>query len=407
MNDIFNDRSVSNPTPVVPARTVTAPAPANVAPPPVTGAAASAMPDPASEPSPAAPPPAPAAPPANPKPPAGKRSARGCLLIGGLAVAGLFLIGLLVVALLVWLFTEGGSWSGTARPVTFREELVIGDPWTNEKLAVIDVKGLITGGSFYDGASATVICEALRAVREDSSVRGVILDMDTPGGEVTASDEIHHAIQTVRAAGKPVVTCMHALGASGGYFIAAGTDHIIANRLTLTGSVGVIMGTLNYAKLFDKLGLEAETYKSGEMKDMLSGGRERTAAEVFYVNQMVRETFLEFATIVARGRSTFANRFENVLKEPFADGRVLSGNEAFRLGLVDELGYFDDAVRKARVLGRAPDAKVVRFRKTMSITDILFAVETAARLKTLGPVPADWARIKPGQPYYLLPGYMP
>jgi protease-4 len=348
-----------------------------------------------------------AVPPGVPPAPTRRWGGRGCLLVAILALVGFGLLGLLFAGVLVWIVTQSGGLSGSPRPVSFREELVSGDPWTHEKLAVIDVKGLISGGSFYDGASSAVLCEALRAVREDASVRAVILDMDTPGGEVTASDEIHHAVQTVRKSGKPVITCMHALGASGGYFIAAGTDHIIANRLTLTGSVGVIMGTLNYAKLFDKLGLEAETYKSGEMKDMLSGGRQRTPAEVFYVNQMVRETFLEFATIVARGRPAFANHVDNVLKEPFADGRVLSGNEAFRLGLVDELGYFDDAVRKARALGRAPGAKVVRYRKTMGLTDILFAVESSARLKMLGPVPADWARIKPGQPYYLLPGYMP
>ena len=368
------------------------------------------------EPEPAPPAPAPEPPPAprlfaraaeTPPPPAKRSGRRGCLLVGIIALVAVGLLGVLVAGVLVWAVTQGGSFGSTPRPVSFREELVSGDPWTNDKVAVIDVKGVISGGSFYDGASAAVLCEALRAVREDDAVRAVILDMDTPGGEVTASDEIHHAVQAVRKSGRPVITCMHALGASGGYFIAAGTDHIIANRLTLTGSVGVIMGSLNYTKLFDKLGLEAETYKSGEMKDMLSGGRQRTPAEVFYVNQMVRETFLEFATIVARGRPAFANQIDNVLKEPFADGRVLSGNEAFRLGLVDELGYFDDAVRKARTLGRAPGAKVIRYRKSMGLTDILFAVQSSARLNVLGPIPADWARIKPGQPYYLLPGYMP
>ena len=383
--------------------------------PPVSDDAAAAVPPspspaPVPEPVPAVPCPCPApAAPAPAAPPCRPSRWKGCLIAGVLvALCGgalLLLAGIGLVVAVIW----GSSVGEIARPAPVRQELIEGTMFAHKKIAVIDIKGVIRGGALHEGASAETICEELKAAEEDPAVAAVILDMDTPGGEVTASDEIHHAVLRLSNSGKPVVTCMRSMGASGGYFIAAASDHIIANRLTLTGSIGVIISTINYAGLLDKIGVKDETYRSGAMKDMLNGGRARTPEEAEYVNSLVRKTFLEFVKVVADGRADGYKNTDAVLKAPFADGRVLSGQDALDLKLVDELGYFEDAVEAARDLGEAPDAKVVRFQRSMGLADLLFSMRSS--LKPMGllsltqPDPAFQPR--PGQLYYILPAYVP
>ena len=292
--------------------------------------------------------------------------------------------------------------------VRLHEEVVEpGAPGASGKIAVVDIKGIIVSDTRFDAASAKRICAELRAVGADPEVDAVILDMNSPGGEVTASDEIYHEVMKLRAKGTPVITCMHALGASGGYLVAAGTDYIVASRLTLTGSVGVIIGTLNYAKLFEKIGLESEVYKSGDMKDFLNGGRLRTEPEKEYTNALVRETYEEFVRIVAAGRSRRFGSVQDVLRAEFADGRVLTGRKALAAGLIDAEGYFEDAVRKARELGHAPDAPVVRVRQTFRLSDLFFALETEQFHGLWGLLPPEARLVKPGQLYFLLPAAMP
>jgi protease-4 len=287
-----------------------------------------------------------------------------------------------------------------------RQEVVMEDKAGGaNKIAVIDVKGLLVSGDEYGSAGTDAIVKVLEAARKDRNVVAIILDMDTPGGGVVASEEVHHAVQQARDAGTPVVTCMHSMGASGGYLIAAGTDHIVANRLTLTGSVGVVVGTLNYAGLFGKIGLESEVYKSGEMKDMLHGGRERTEAEKTLVDELVRANFEEFAAIVAAGRERYADA-QDVLRAEFADGRVLTGRQALDMGLVDELGYFEDAVNKAKELAKVSEARVVRFRRALRFLD-LFSMRAAPFDGISRLLPAEVRLLKPGQLYFVMPSAVP
>ncbi|MBT3376832.1 MAG: signal peptide peptidase SppA [Lentisphaerae bacterium] len=283
-----------------------------------------------------------------------------------------------------------------------KEVLLDGTLGSEREIAVIDVRGMILYDAPFDGASARSICGQLKAAKEDESVVGVILDMNTPGGEVTASDEIHRAVLKLRETGKPVVTCMHAMGASGGYFIAAGTDCIVANRLTLTGSIGVLIGTLNYAGLFEKIGLESEVYKSGKMKDLLAGGRTRTEAEKALVNELVTSNFHAFAQVVADGRERYRSRAD-VLAAEFADGRVLSGEQALASGLVDQLGYFEDAVAKARELADASGAKVVRLRRALRFSDLLMSMKAPQVGALRNFLPQEIRSLQPGRYYYLTP----
>lgn len=340
----------------------------------------------------------------------GRKRGPGCLFALLLIGACAFAVVAAAVVGVLWLGTalegEAGLLS-SASGSRLHEEPVDAFPGLSaEKIAVIDIKGIIVGSARFDAAGVQTVSRQLAAAAADADVVAVVLDMDTPGGEVTASDEMHHAVQRLRRTGKPVVTCMHGLGASGGYLVAAGTDYIVANRLTLTGSIGVIAGTLNYAGLFDKIGLEMEIYKSGEMKDFLSGGRARTVAEKELVQNLVNANFDVFARIVAAGRGEFESAAA-VKRASFADGRILSGKEALDLGLVDAVGYFEDAVVKARELAGAPGAGVVRYRRAFRLTDVLFRAVQRSRPAGLDLLPAEARLIEPGRLYFIVPGLLP
>ena len=227
------------------------------------------------------------------------------------------------------------------------------------KIAVIEVDGIITGRAIDQGGYSIVdvIKAQLKRAEEDDKVKAVILKVDSPGGEVLASDEISRAIadfQTKRH-GKPVVCSMGSLAASGGYYVSAPCRWIVANDLTITGSIGVIMSTWNYRGLMNKVGLRPETFKSGKYKDMLSGSREPdciTQEERDMVQALItRLTASSKASSRAgrKGRTTKNKDKGRALAEDwadYADGRILSGTEAFKLGFVDELGTFDDAVKR-------------------------------------------------------------
>ncbi len=353
---------------------------------------------------------------ANQPPPPVRAKTSGCL-IAALVAGGITLFGILVAAVLLVVFVEKfanvvSQATETTPAKKPSEEHLSGPAFATDKIAVIDIKGVImnaqTGGFGGGGiANAGSICEMLKAASKDSHVKAVILDMDTPGGEVTASDEIHHAVQELRDEGTPVITCMHSLGASGGYYVAAGTDYIIANRHTFTGSVGVIMSGYNYADLMGKVGLKATVYKSGAMKDMLSGSRAATPQEEEYANRLIRQTFLGFVRIVADGRKEFKGNEETVLKSEFADGRVVTGDDALRLKLVDQLGYFQDAVEKACSLAGVTSPKVIRLHRSMSLADILFSAKADLKLNVVAPFAGPAVTLNPGQAYYILPAYVP
>ena len=336
-----------------------------------------------------------------PPPPPRRRRLSGCFLAFlcfiGAAVLAVALIGLIVVG-----FVEDSSLLSGPRLPKVREVPIQGDLTAPEKIAVINVKGVIVSSAHLDAASAQVIIRQLTRARKDPKVVAVVLDMNTPGGEVTASDEIYHHVRNVRAAGKPVITCMRSVGASGGYMVAAGTDHIIAHRLTMTGSIGVIIGTLNYAELFKKIGLDAEIYKSGRMKDMLNGARQRTELEKRYVDNLVESTFQEFVAVVAENRPRFSSR-DAVLNAPFADGRILLGQQAYDAGLVDQLGYFEHALQKAKELAGAPAAAVVRYRREIGIGDLLLSFGSRSRSGLRNLLPPEQRLVLPGRLYYLMP----
>lgn len=298
------------------------------------------------------------------------------------------------------------------------EEVVCEDNDSPNKIAVIEVRGLIMSQSLDQ--SGYGIVEVLHAqldrAKEDDRVKAVLLKIDSPGGEVLASDEIYRAITEFQEkTGKPVVGSMGGLAASGGYYVSAPCRWIVANPLTITGSIGVILHSYNYRGLMDKVGLRPEVYKSGRFKDMLSGSREPDeipAQEREMVQSLIDETYGRFKEVVSEGRRrAFEKNQKSGSKgvkldsewESYADGRVLSGSEAFRLGFVDELGNFEDAVTRTKKIVGIREANLVQYQQRFDLADFfrIFGKSQSPVMKVdLG---LDAPRLQAGQLYFLSP----
>jgi protease-4 len=297
----------------------------------------------------------------------------GCLwmLAGfGLCLGFLFVLGVVFAA------SVGGMKTATkASAPKFEEALVVeakpppGTKDTDSKIALIYLRGIISAAE--PGTIGESMVDDLKLQFEqaatDEKVKAVVLYVDSPGGEVTASDSIYNALRKVRDGGfgvkKPVVVYMGSLAASGGYYVACGGSWLMANETTLTGSIGVIMHSINYAQLFNKVGLESITFKSGQFKDMMNGARDMTQEEKDYVQKMVMDTYGKFVGIVARERKLN----EDELRHGFADGRVISGKDALAAKLINATGELEDAYAKAMELGKAKGAAIIRYESPFKL----------------------------------------
>lgn len=389
--------------------------------------------NPAPPPTPPPVPPVIAAAPANPPPPppapvvVRARASRGWMF------ATLFLVLLLGFSLLgnlTQFFVHELKWPHGSKTSSPREvgpkleEATLEDNNSHNKIAVITVDGLITGHA--DDASGNNMVDVIKAqldrADDDDQVKAVILKVDSPGGEVMASDEIYKAILNFETdespangvpgrKGKPVICSMGSLAASGGYYISAPCRWIVANELTLTGSIGVIMHGYNYRGLMDKVGVSPMTFKSGKFKDMLSPDRspnEIPAEEHAMVQSLIDETYGKFKGIVEDGRSA-AHSLNKKEGRPladdwadYADGRVLSGTQALKLGFVDELGDFDDAVDRAEKIVGIKSANLVEYQEHYDISDFLSLFGQSGQAKDIKlDLGLDIPKLRSGCCYFL------
>jgi protease-4 len=244
---------------------------------------------------------------------------------------------------------------------------------------------------------------ALQQARDDNRVKAIVLEIDSPGGEVTAADQIYNAVTKARAR-KPVVIYMDSLAASGGYYIACGGKFLMANETTITGSIGVIIQTLNYEQLFNKIGLASVVFKSGKFKDILNGARPMTPEERELIQSFVMQTYDKFLGIVAKERSLPAE----MLRNNIADGRILSGKEALNDKLIDGLGQIEDAFAKAKQLGNAPQATVVKYGPPFSLARFFRAFGQAGQSKIELQLPKQLVpQLESGRAYFLPSFYAP
>src|SRR5712664_17930 len=276
---------------------------------------------------------------------------------------------------------------------------------TLDKTGVITMRGLISS-SLPGTVSDSMVDDmraALQQARDDSRVKAIVLEIDSPGGEVTASDEIYNAVVKTRAT-KPVVVYMDSLAASGGYYIACGGKFLMANETTITGSIGVIIQTLNYEQLFNKIGLASVVFKSGKFKDILNGARPMTPEERELIQRFVMETYDKFLGVVAKERSLPAE----MLRNNIADGRILSGKEALNDKLIDGLGQIEDAFAKAKQLGNAPQATVVKYGPPFSLARFFRAFGQTGQSKIELQLPKQLVpQLESGRAYFLPSFYAP
>ena len=234
-------------------------------------------------------------------------------------------------------------------------------------LLLIDVEGVISNqrddSPFIqrEGMSDQIV-KQIRAAQDDKDVKGLLLALNTPGGGVTPSDEIHHAIEEYKdKTHKPVVAHMADVCASGGVYVAVAADEIIASPTTITGSIGVIMGTLNFHELMEKYGVKGVTVKSGARKDLLSPTKPVNEEDLKVIQELIDSMYGRFVALVAKGR----NLDEGQVRA-FADGSVFTAERAQELKLVDGVGYRAEALERLRELAKAKKSRLVRYKKKPS-----------------------------------------
>lgn len=334
---------------------------------------------------------------------------------------------LLLGSLLVNLFQSVGSAVALGGTGAHRgkgahlHETVLEDNDSKDKILVMDIGGVISGQPInHEGLTMVdYVKDQLERAADDGRVKAIVLRMDSPGGEVLASDDIYKALRAFQLTNEiPVVTVMGSLAASGGYYISAASRWIVANELTITGSIGVIFHGYNYRGLMDKVGVRPDVVKSGKLKDMFSGEKlleDELPEEKAILNDMVAESFRRFKSVIREGRGWAAeqnkadqmNGYRELAAnwEQFADGRIMSGSTALGLGLVDELGDFDAAVERAKALAGVESANLVAYALPPSFGDLFpFLGQSKAQTMRVEIGGLDFApKLRQGRLYFISP----
>jgi len=268
------------------------------------------------------------------------------------------------------IYVSTGFGGGRLRRVTVKKS----KRWfETNRIAIIDVDGFIASGkmwSWLGGTSVADVKEKLQRAADDGRVVAVVLRINSPGGEASASDTIYQEIRVFKKeTGKPVVAVLIGTAASGAYYVACSADRIVAQPTCITGSVGVIMRFYNLEGLYYRIGLREEVIKSGELKDIGSSSRQPTPKELALLQNLIHALYEKFLAAVQEGRPGM-NREEF---EKIADGRPLTAEEALKYGLVDRIGYVDDAIEEARSMADVGGADVILYSHSRSYNANVYA----------------------------------
>lgn len=251
----------------------------------------------------------------------------------------------------------------------------------DKRIAVLTLDGTIqdTGESSSLLSSETynhqLFLKQLDQIKSDQTVQGVVLNVNSPGGGVVESKQIYERIKSIQAERKiPVYVSMGSMAASGGYYISAPADKIFADEETMTGSIGVIMQGVNYSKLAKKYGVEFETIKTGPYKDIMSGTREMRDDERELLQNMINDSYNRFVSVIADGRDMSKKEVKKL-----ADGRIYNGTQAKEVGLVDALGYEEDAIADMKKKYDLKGAEVFEYSANTDWTS-MFATKASSVL---------------------------
>ncbi len=208
---------------------------------------------------------------------------------------------------------------------------------SGEKIAIVELQGVIS--------SSDDVVRQLKKYRDQHGIKAIVLRIDSPGGGVVPSQEMYEEVKKTRDDGKPVIVSMGSLAASGGYYVACGGSRLVANRGTLTGSIGVISEFLQVYDALAKLGIDVKTIKAGKLKDAGSPTRPMNEGDQAYFQSLMNDVHKQFISVVEKER-----KMSPAAVDSLADGRVFTGEQAVRLGLVDTIGTFEDAIHIAATM---------------------------------------------------------
>lgn len=255
-------------------------------------------------------------------------------------------------------------------------ETVLEEGSATQRIAVLNVEGVIqdTGSAsslFGDaGYNHDFFMQQLDEIKQDNSVKAVMLKVNSPGGGVVESAEIYDKITEIQEeTGKPFYVSMGATAASGGYYIAAPAEKIFVNRETLTGSIGVIMESVNYGELAERYGIDFVTIKSGPYKDIMSPTRDMTDEERALLQEMLDDSYESFVDIIEEGRGMTEEEVKAL-----ADGRIMNGRQAVEANLADDFGYEEDVVAALKKDFDMANAQVFQYGTSQGIGS-LFAMK--------------------------------
>ena len=283
---------------------------------------------------------------------------------------------------------------------------------SSEKIAIIEIEGMLSnmrsGGLLQPTENpVSLFTQQMRAAARDKSVKAVVLRINSPGGTVTASDTMYELIRDFRrSTKKPVIASTQEVAASGAYYIACAADTIVAHPTSVIGSIGVMFSTMEFAGAMGKMGIRAESIKSGPLKDMGSPYKSLNTNERAVMQEMVDEYFERFIGIVSGSRPVKEPRPTLPLASDYAglySGRVFSGETAVELGLADQTGRLEDSIRLAKKMGKAPRAKVIMYKRPYGYGGSIYASAEPppARAGTLKLELPESRLFLPGGFYYL------
>jgi protease-4 len=300
----------------------------------------------------------------------GKTILQSCLIAGCATIAVPIVLGVFLLVVIGSVTSSGinGAATQSFSPGNIREKMIRkGDDGVGT-IAVINVIGVIDGnGSPQDGSGMMArVSEQIRVAVEKSDVKAIILQIDSPGGGLTASDLVYNEILQARSKGKHVVSWASSTMASGGYYIAAASDGIMASPTAMIGSIGVIMQHYQISELMERLGVKVDPITSGEHKDLGSMFREMTPEERAFLQETVDHAQNRFVDIVAKGRGMVP---DDVRK--YADGRIFTAEMALEAGLVDKVGYMDDAISWTEELVGVKGMRVVAYKRVVTFADLV------------------------------------
>ncbi len=237
----------------------------------------------------------------------------------------------------------------------------------HSRIAVIDIDGII------DGSQADAVHRQIKAAKDDSAVKGIIVRVNSPGGTISASDRIYREIADYRKRGnRPVVAFMQGMAASGGYYACVACEQIVAEPTAITGSIGVVMSHFVFQDLLEnKLGIQPVFLTKGQKKDWPSSFRKPTDEELAYIDDRLLEpAYQRFISVVKEGRKYVLSE-EDVLK--LADGSIYVADQAQAVKLIDEIGYLDNAITMVKNQAGIKEAQVIEYRKPLSFMDLLMS----------------------------------